>query len=49
MTRRSRGAEGIANGRRIVVSADGTIESACRYIDALATEITLSKGLGSRH
>jgi diadenylate cyclase len=32
-----------------IVSADGTIEAACRYIDAPATEITLSKGLGSRH
>ncbi len=32
-----------------IVSNDGTIEAACRYIDALATEITLSKGLGARH
>lgn len=32
-----------------VVAADGTVEAACRYIDAPATGITLSKGLGSRH
>jgi DNA integrity scanning protein DisA with diadenylate cyclase activity len=33
----------------IIVSADGTVEAACRYIDAPAATITLSKGLGSRH
>ena len=33
----------------IIVSADGTVEAACRYIDAPAHTITLSKGLGSRH
>ncbi len=33
----------------IIVSADGTVEAACRLIDAPATTITLSKGLGSRH
>lgn len=33
----------------IIVSSDGTIEAACRYIDAPATALTLSKGLGSRH
>lgn len=33
----------------IIVSADGTIEAAARYIDAPASGITLSKGLGSRH
>jgi DNA integrity scanning protein DisA with diadenylate cyclase activity len=33
----------------IIVSADGTVEAACRFIDAPATEITLSKGLGARH
>ncbi len=33
----------------IIVSADGTVEAACRYIDSPATSITLSKGLGSRH
>jgi DNA integrity scanning protein DisA with diadenylate cyclase activity len=33
----------------IIVSADGTVESACRYMDASAANITLSKGLGSRH
>ncbi len=32
-----------------IISPDGTIEAACRYIDAPATTITLSKGLGSRH
>jgi DNA integrity scanning protein DisA with diadenylate cyclase activity len=33
----------------IIVSGDGTVEAACRYIDAPATAITLSKGLGARH
>ncbi|MCH8045403.1 MAG: DNA integrity scanning protein DisA nucleotide-binding domain protein [Planctomycetes bacterium] len=33
----------------IIVSADGIVEAAGRYIDAPAAEITLSKGLGSRH
>ena len=33
----------------IIVSADGTVEAACRYVDASAGTITLSKGLGSRH
>ena len=32
-----------------VVSPEGTVEAACRYIDASAANITLSKGLGSRH
>ncbi|MDZ4820372.1 MAG: DNA integrity scanning protein DisA nucleotide-binding domain protein [Planctomycetota bacterium] len=32
-----------------IVASDGTVEAACRYIDAPATTITLSKGLGSRH
>ena len=32
-----------------IVSADGTVEAACRYIDAPAATITLSKGLGTRH
>ncbi len=32
-----------------IVSADGTIESACRLISAPAASITLSKGLGTRH
>jgi DNA integrity scanning protein DisA with diadenylate cyclase activity len=32
-----------------IVSPDATVEAACRLIDAPATEITLSKGLGSRH
>jgi len=33
----------------IVVSTDGTVTAACRYIDASATAVTLSKGLGARH
>jgi len=33
----------------IIVSHDGTIEAACRYVDAPAGTLTLSKGLGSRH
>lgn len=33
----------------IVVAPDGTVEAAARYIDAQASEITLSKGLGARH
>ena len=30
----------------IVVSADGTVEAACRYLDCSAADVTLSKGLG---
>jgi len=33
----------------VIVSADGTVEAACRYLDCSAADITLSKGLGSRH
>jgi DNA integrity scanning protein DisA with diadenylate cyclase activity len=33
----------------ILVAPDGTVEAAARYIDAQASEITLSKGLGARH
>ena len=33
----------------IIVSSDGTVEAACRYVDSPATTITLSKGLGARH
>ena len=33
----------------IIVSADGTVEAACRYVDSPAASVTLSKGLGSRH
>lgn len=33
----------------IIVSADNTVEGACRLIDAPATNLTLSKGLGARH
>lgn len=32
-----------------VVSSDGTVEGTCRYLDAPATGITLSQGLGTRH
>ncbi len=33
----------------IIVSPDGTVDAACRYLDASAATITLSKGLGARH
>ena len=33
----------------IIVSSDGTVEAACRYLDCSAAEVTLSKGLGARH
>jgi DNA integrity scanning protein DisA with diadenylate cyclase activity len=33
----------------ILVATDGTVEAACRYLDASAATITLSKGLGARH
>lgn len=33
----------------IIVSADGTVEAAARYIDARAGNLTLAKGLGARH
>jgi DNA integrity scanning protein DisA with diadenylate cyclase activity len=33
----------------IIVSADATVVAACRYLDASAATITLSKGLGARH
>jgi len=33
----------------IVVSADGIVEAAARYLDASANHITLPKGLGARH
>lgn len=33
----------------IIVSADGTVEAACRYLNATAANVTLSKGLGARH
>jgi len=32
-----------------VVARDGTVEAACRIIDAPATGLTLPKGLGTRH
>lgn len=32
-----------------VVSRDGTVEAACRILDAPATGLTLPKGLGTRH
>ncbi|MCS7239279.1 MAG: diadenylate cyclase [Thermoguttaceae bacterium] len=33
----------------IIIAADGTVEAACRFINAPAENITLSKGLGARH
>ena len=33
----------------IVVSADGTVEAACRLLESSGVNITLSKGLGARH
>jgi DNA integrity scanning protein DisA with diadenylate cyclase activity len=33
----------------IIVSADGTVEASCRYLDCSAANVTLSKGLGARH
>jgi len=33
----------------IIISGDNTVEGTCRYIDAPATNLTLSKGLGARH
>ncbi|NLF09051.1 MAG: hypothetical protein GX594_13885, partial [Pirellulaceae bacterium] len=32
-----------------IISADNVIEAACRYLDCSAADVTLSKGLGSRH
>ncbi len=32
-----------------VISADGTVESSCRIIDTNPVELTMTKGLGSRH
>ncbi|QDU93733.1 DNA integrity scanning protein DisA nucleotide-binding domain protein [Lignipirellula cremea] len=32
-----------------VISADGTVEASCRIIDTSPVELTLTKGLGSRH
>ncbi len=33
----------------IIVSADGIVMAACRYVDSSAADVTLSKGLGARH
>lgn len=33
----------------IIVSSEGIVEAAARYLDAPASDITLSKGLGARH
>ena len=33
----------------LIVSADGVVEAACRYLDCSAADVTLSKGLGARH
>ena len=35
--------------KAIVVSGEGFVEAAARYIDASAANITLAKGLGARH
>ena len=32
-----------------MVSSDGIVLSACRYLDAVATEVEVPLGLGSRH
>ena len=32
-----------------IVSSDGTVQSCCRNIDAPAAEITMTRGLGTRH
>lgn len=32
-----------------IVSTDGTVEAACRYLDTSTAMITVSKGLGARH
>ena len=32
-----------------VVSSDGTVEASCRMLETMNAEITLSKGLGTRH
>ena len=32
-----------------IISADGTVEASCRYLDSSAATVTLSKGLGARH
>jgi len=33
----------------IIIGPDGTVEAACRMLDVTAANITLSKGLGTRH
>jgi DNA integrity scanning protein DisA with diadenylate cyclase activity len=33
----------------VIVSSDGIVEAACRYLNATAADMTLSKGLGARH
>jgi diadenylate cyclase len=33
----------------IIISADGTVEAAAQYLDAPATGVMLSRGLGARH
>ena len=49
MTRRSRGVKKLLVDDALSCRPTARSRRACRYIDALATEITLSKGLGSRH
>src|SRR5438270_8163064 len=36
-------------GGGFVVSREGTVLSACRYLDAVATQVDVPLGLGSRH
>lgn len=33
----------------VIVSSDATVQAACRYLNAPAANVTLSKGLGARH
>jgi DNA integrity scanning protein DisA with diadenylate cyclase activity len=33
----------------VIVSSDGIVQAACRYLNAPAANVTLSKGLGARH
>ena len=33
----------------VIVASDGTVDAACRYLNATAANVTLSKGLGARH
>ncbi len=33
----------------VIVSSDGTVQATCRYLNATAANVTMSKGLGARH